>query len=48
MANPIKLVGIKDYEYYKSKGYKFVITSNYAYEAYLVPNSKKAKRVSVL
>ncbi len=43
MANPIKTVGIEDYELYVKDGYEYVVTSNSAYKSYLMPDSPKGR-----
>lgn len=44
MANPIRKVGVNDYEFYVKSGYEYVITSSAAYGSYLKDNSTKAKK----
>ncbi len=44
MANPIKTVGINDYEFYAENGYEYVVTSSVAYKSYIKENSNKSKK----
>jgi len=40
MANPVKMVGVNDLEFYIKDGYKYVVTSSYAYASYMIQNKK--------
>ena len=42
MANPVKKVGVRDLGFYIKDGYKYVVTSNRAYDSYIKENSSKA------
>ena len=41
MANPVKKVGVNDLELYIKDGYKYVVTSSYAYGTYMKQNKEK-------
>ncbi len=43
MGNPLKPVGIMPYNYYKEKGYEYVVVVSNKYQSFLMKNSEKAK-----
>ncbi len=44
VANPIKTVGVEDYDFYLKNGFEYVVIDNMSYGSYIQPNSLKGKR----
>ncbi len=43
MGNPLKPVGVNDYEYYVDQGYRYAVTSSYNYESFVEGDRIKSR-----